>query len=216
MLRLQHVFVCVYMQQCLVVLLLPAAGELVGRAVDITVPGSLTGQAPAKHSFTFDKVFGPTADQAAVFEEISELIQSALDGHKVCCTPCPSCRCCACSALCRQLLMCWAPLDDVHALCHDGVCCYIVRDTRECAYMFDYVVTTVIVVAHFLQVCIFAYGQTGSGKTYTMFGNPDNRGIIPRAMAQVCLPGLLFTQHTAYHIYGAPCPNKEGLLLQTG
>ena len=36
-----------------------------------------------------------------------------------------------------------------------------------------------------LQVCIFAYGQTGSGKTYTMFGNADNRGIIPRAMAQV-------------------------------
>jgi hypothetical protein len=35
------------------------------------------------------------------------------------------------------------------------------------------------------QVCIFAYGQTGSGKTYTMFGNDDNRGIIPRAMAQV-------------------------------
>jgi hypothetical protein len=35
------------------------------------------------------------------------------------------------------------------------------------------------------QVCIFAYGQTGSGKTYTMFGNDENRGIIPRAMAQV-------------------------------
>lgn len=54
-----------------------------GRALDITVPGSLTGQAPQKHSFTFDKVFAATADQAAVFEEISELIQSALDGHKV-------------------------------------------------------------------------------------------------------------------------------------
>lgn len=39
------------------------------------------------------------------------------------------------------------------------------------------------------QVCIFAYGQTGSGKTYTMFGNPDNRGIIPRAMAQVLQQG---------------------------
>lgn len=41
------------------------------------------------------------------------------------------------------------------------------------------------------QVCIFAYGQTGSGKTYTMFGNPDNRGIIPRAMGQVCMGASL-------------------------
>eukprot|EP00775_Hariotina_reticulata_P007822 gene7822-8019_t len=90
--------------------------DLLGRGIEITVPGSLTGQAPQKHSFAFDKVFGPNADQASVFDEISELIQSALDGHKV---------------------------------------------------------------------CIFAYGQTGSGKTYTMFGNDDNRGIIPRAMAQV-------------------------------
>uniref|UniRef100_A0A383VYM2 Kinesin-like protein n=1 Tax=Tetradesmus obliquus TaxID=3088 RepID=A0A383VYM2_TETOB len=94
----------------------PNSGELLGRGLDITVPGSLTGQAPQRHSFAFDKVFGPAAGQGAVFEEISELIQSALDGHKV---------------------------------------------------------------------CIFAYGQTGSGKTYTMFGNDDNRGIIPRAMAQV-------------------------------
>lgn len=41
-----------------------------------------------------------------------------------------------------------------------------------------------------VQVCIFAYGQTGSGKTYTMFGNEENRGIIPRAMAQVCVGHL--------------------------
>jgi len=49
------------------------------------------------------------------------------------------------------------------------------------------------------QVCIFAYGQTGSGKTYTMLGNDDNRGIIPRAMAQV---GAAHEQRLwAHHTY---------------
>ena len=31
------------------------------------------------------------------------------------------------------------------------------------------------------NVCIFAYGQTGSGKTYTVTGDSDNMGIVPRA-----------------------------------
>ncbi|XP_011505399.1 PREDICTED: kinesin-like protein KIF13A [Ceratosolen solmsi marchali] len=30
------------------------------------------------------------------------------------------------------------------------------------------------------NACIFAYGQTGSGKSYTMMGNRENLGIIPR------------------------------------
>jgi len=36
------------------------------------------------HSFIFDKSFGPSTSQEALFEEVSEFVQSALDGYNVC------------------------------------------------------------------------------------------------------------------------------------
>ena len=39
---------------------------------------------PTTHDFTFDRVFPPESTQADVYEEISHLVQSAVDGYNVC------------------------------------------------------------------------------------------------------------------------------------
>ncbi|KAA8523740.1 hypothetical protein F0562_010163 [Nyssa sinensis] len=49
----------------------------IGRGIDLMQNGQT-------HSFTFDQVFMPNASQEDVFVEISQLVQSALDGYKVC------------------------------------------------------------------------------------------------------------------------------------
>ncbi|CAH2071717.1 unnamed protein product [Thlaspi arvense] len=55
----------------------PTAAESLGRGIDVVQSGN-------KHPFTFDKVFDHGASQEEVFFEISQLVQSALDGYKVC------------------------------------------------------------------------------------------------------------------------------------
>ncbi|XP_064400087.1 carboxy-terminal kinesin 2-like isoform X2 [Halichondria panicea] len=50
----------------------------------LSIELSSQDKAKKNYEFTFDRVFGPNSSQQFVFSEISQLVQSALDGYNVC------------------------------------------------------------------------------------------------------------------------------------
>ena len=67
---------------------LPGDGEGTDTPIDVSPDGETLAIEDARngnpHDFKFDKVFPPSAGQDLVFQEVSDFVQSALDGYHVC------------------------------------------------------------------------------------------------------------------------------------
>ena len=96
----------------------------------------------------------------------------------------------------------------------NSVFCELKTKKFEFEHVFDYSDTssslfdasikdTILQSIEGYNVCIFAYGQTSSGKTYTMKGNQQDPGIIPRSLAE--LYNAIERQHK---VAGATDPEK--------
>ena len=47
------------------------SGDLMGRALEMSVPSTVPGQPSQKHDFAFDRVFAPGVSQASVSQLVS-------------------------------------------------------------------------------------------------------------------------------------------------
>lgn len=67
---------------------LPGDGKNQGSSIDVCLDGEslsiVDNRNGNPHEFKFDKVFPPSAGQDLVFNEVSDFVQSALDGYHVC------------------------------------------------------------------------------------------------------------------------------------
>ena len=67
---------------------LPNDGKVLDSAIEVAPDGKnlqiLDKRTNNSHTFKFDKVFAPSAGQDMVFHEVSDFVQSALDGYHVC------------------------------------------------------------------------------------------------------------------------------------
>ena len=137
---------------------LPAVSPMTdGVGVRLAQAPTTTGGRPQAHAFEFDKVYGASATQAAVFADVAELVQSALDGCDV-----------EGRGPARWVVRVDSSFPPFTPPSHPAPHIPILPH-------FSY------------AVCLFSYGQTGAGKTHTMVGGDgaDDAGVIPRSIAKL-------------------------------